>query len=138
MAGNARGPLIGSVNMLPMIDILFQVVIFFLVCAQIQSQERSLPIVLPQASAAMPLTSMPREVVINVDRDGRYFAGGAFVDLGTLERNLAQAATDNPQRQSVVIRADEHCAWKNVVAVMNVCNKVGIRDYQTTTAEAGK
>ncbi len=137
MAGNAKGPLAGSVNMMPMIDILFQLVIFFLVAAEIQVQERSLPIVLPQASAAMPLTSKPKEFFVHVDREGRCFAGGIYIDLPALEKNLTQAAIDNPARQSVVIRADKKCAWEHVVAVMNICNKVGISDYRVTTAEPG-
>jgi len=137
MAGNVRGPVAGNVNMMPMIDILFQVVIFFLVAAQITVADRSLPIVLPQASAAMPLTTKPKEYFVNVDREGHYYAGGNFIELDALERELNQAATDNPNRQSVVIRADERCAWKYVVAVMNSCNKVGISDYRVTTAEPG-
>ncbi len=123
--------------MMPLIDILFQIVIFFLIAAQIQVQERSLPIVLPQASAAMPLVSKPREFFVHVDREGHCFAGGVFIDLPTLEKNLNQAAIDNPQRQSVVIRADKKCEWEHVVAVMNICNKVGISDYRVTTAEPG-
>lgn len=137
MAANMKGPITGSVNMMPMIDILFQVVIFFLVAAQITVQDRSLPIVLPQASAAMPLTTKPKEFFITVDREGLYYVGAHPVPLDDLERQLNQAATDNPNRQSVVIRADERCAWKYVVAVMNSCNKVGISDYRVTTAEPG-
>ncbi|HEV3418122.1 MAG TPA: biopolymer transporter ExbD [Pirellulales bacterium] len=137
MAVNFRGPVAGNVNMMPMIDILFQIVIFFLVAAQIQIQERSLPIVLPKASAAMPLTAKPKEFFVHVDRDGHFYAGGNFIELDALERELNQAAVDNPERQSVVIRADEKCAWKHVVAVMNACNKVGISDYRVTTAEPG-
>ena len=86
----------GNVNMMPMIDILFQVVIFFLVAAQIKVSESSLPIVLPQASAAMPLTSKPNEFVVNVDRDGRLFVGDNVVELDNLETQLKQAAVDNP------------------------------------------
>jgi biopolymer transport protein ExbD len=137
MAGSTKGPLAGSVNMMPLIDILFQIVIFFLIAAQIQVQERSLPIVLPQASAAMPLVGKPKEFFVHVDREGRCFAGGVFIDLPTLEKNLNQAAINNPQRQSVVIRADKKCEWEHVVAVMNICNKVGISDYRVTTAEPG-
>ncbi len=136
MAGaSTKGPISGNVNMMPMIDILFQIVIFFLVAAQIQVADRSLPIVLPQASAAKPLVTKPKEFFVNVDRDGHYFANGVFLTIDALEHGLNQAAVDNPGQQSVVIRADERCAWKFVVAVMNACNKVGISDYRVTTAE---
>jgi biopolymer transport protein ExbD len=122
--------------MMPMIDILFQLIIFFLVATQIATAERSLPIVLPQASAAKPLTSKPKEFFIDIDHDGHYFARGLPTTLESLEQQLAQASVDNPQRQSVVIRADKRCVWNHVVAVMNTCNKVGIGDYRVTTSEA--
>jgi biopolymer transport protein ExbD len=137
MAGNAKGPLAGNVNMMPMIDILFQIVIFFLVAATITQTEKSLPIVLPQASAAKPLTSKPKEFYVNVDRSGKYFVNGVSLTLPVLEEQLNQAAVNNPERQSVVIRADERCAWKYVVNVMNACNKQGISDYRVTTGESG-
>ncbi|HEX3997951.1 MAG TPA: biopolymer transporter ExbD [Pirellulales bacterium] len=136
MAAPPKGPLAGNVNMMPMIDILLQLVIFFLVATQITTAERSLPIVLPQASAAKPLTSKPKEFFIDIDRQGHYYAHGAPATLDSLEKQLGQASVDNPQRQSVVIRADKNCVWNHVVAVMNSCNKVGIADYRVTTSEA--
>jgi biopolymer transport protein ExbD len=136
MAGAAKGPLAGHVNMMPLIDILFQLIIFFLVATQITTAERSLPIVLPQASAAKPLTSKPKEFFIDIDKTGHFFARGLPTTLESLEQQLAQASVDNPQRQSVVIRADKNCIWNHVVAVMNTCNKLGIGDYRVTTSEA--
>jgi biopolymer transport protein ExbD len=138
MAGPAKGPLSGNVNMMPMIDILFQLIIFFLVATQITTAERALPIVLPQASAAKPLTSKPTEFFVDVDRDGHYYARGLPITIEALEKQLNQASIDNPQRQSVVIRADKNCVWNHVVAAMNACNKVGISDYRVTTSEASK
>src|SRR5271154_6391925 len=99
MAGAAKGPLVGTVNMMPLIDILFQLIIFFLVATQITTAERSLPIVLPQASAAKPLTSKPKEFFVDVDREGHYYARGLPVTIDAIEKQLNQASIDNPQRQ---------------------------------------
>jgi len=135
MAGAPKS-LTGGVNMMPLIDILLQLIIFFLVATQITTAERSLPIVLPKASAAKPLISKPKEFFIDIDRDGHYFSRGVPATLDSLEKQLNQASVDNPQRQAVVIRADKRCVWNHVVAVMNTCNKVGIGDYRVTTSEA--
>ena len=96
MAGSTKGPLAGSVNMMPLIDILFQIVIFFLIAAQIQVQERSLPIVLPQASAAMPLVGKPKEFFVHVDREGHCFAGGVYIDLPTLGEEFESSRNQQP------------------------------------------
>jgi biopolymer transport protein ExbD len=92
--------------------------------------------VLPQASAAKPLTTRPREFVINIDRGGNYYAGARPVRLQDLRQLLRQSAADNPQRQTVVLRADEETAHKFVVAAMDACVQAGIDDYQVQSASS--
>ena len=47
---------------------------------------------------------------------------------------LVQSAADNPQRQTVILRADEETAHKFVVAAMDACVRAGIDDYQVQSA----
>jgi len=108
--------------------------IFFLVASKIDEADRSIDVVLPQASAAKPLTSKPREFVINIDREGNYFAGARPVRLEDLQQLLRQSAADNPQRQTVIVRADENTAHKFVVGAMDACVQAGIEDYQVQSA----
>jgi biopolymer transport protein ExbD len=122
--------------MTSMIDIVFLLMIFFLVASKLDEADRSIDVVLPQASAAKPLTSRPREFVVNIDRDGNYFAGARPVRLEDLQDLLRQAATDNPQRQAVIVRADENTLHKFVVAAMDACVQAGIEDYQVQSARA--
>lgn len=128
----------GLVNLTPMIDMVFLLLIFFLIATRFEEEERSLEVQLPQASEAMPLTARPKEVFINIDAKGQYFVAGKFVAAGELEQILEQAAANNPGRQTVIIRADKRAVWQYVVTAMNLCNKVGIRDYRVTTAEPGQ
>jgi biopolymer transport protein ExbD len=130
-----KGSILSSVNLTPMIDMVFLLLIFFLVATRFEEEERSLDVNLPQASEAMPVSARPRELFVNVDVQGRYFLGARQVNAQELESQLRQAATNNPGRQTVVIRADRHCHWQSVVNVVNLCLKAGIRDYRTTTAE---
>jgi biopolymer transport protein ExbD len=125
----------GLVNLTPMIDMVFLLLIFFLVATRFEEEERSLEVQLPQASEAMPLTARPKELFININAQGQYFVAGKFVDVPALEQLLKQAAADNPGRQTVIIRADKRCVWQHVVTAMNLCNKASIRDYRVTTAE---
>lgn len=129
-----KGRLGSGLEMTPMIDIVFLLMIFFLVASKLDEDDRSIDVVLPQASAAKPLTSRPREFVVNIDRDGNYFAGARPVRLEDLRQLLRQSAADNPQRQTVILRADEETAHKFVVAVMDACVQAGIDDYQVQSA----
>ena len=131
-----KGRLGAGLEMTSMIDIVFLLMIFFLVASKLDEADRSIDVVLPQASAAKPLTSRPREFVVNIDRDGNYFAGARPMRLEDLKDLLRQAATDNPQRQAVIVRADENTLHKFVVAAMDACVQAGIEDYQVQSASA--
>lgn len=119
----------------PMVDLVFNLLLFFIMATTFADEERELKVTLPVASEAQPLTSRPRELVINVDKDGHYFLGSQAVKMPQLNDALRAAWTNNPGRASVIIRADERCPWRHVVAAMNACAKNGIRDYRVMTRE---
>jgi len=129
-----KGRLGKGLDMTPMIDIVFLLMIFFLVASKLDEADRAIDVVLPQAAAAKPLTTRPREFVVNIDRAGNYFAGARPVRLEELKDLLVQTAADNPARQTVIVRADEEVAHKFVVAAMDACVQAGIDDYQVQAA----
>jgi biopolymer transport protein ExbD len=118
-----------------MIDVVFLLMIFFLVASKLDEADRFIDVVVPKASAAKPLTSRPREFLVNIDREGNYFVGARPIAISDLQTLLKQAAVDNPKRQTVIVRADENVAHKFVVAAMNACVEAGIEDYQVQSAE---
>lgn len=124
-------------NLTPLIDVLFFLLLFFLVATEFAEGERKLDVLLPDASDAQPLTSKPRDLLINIDQQGRFFVTGKQLELPQLDQLLRIASTNNPGHTSVVIRADKRCLWQSVVAAMNACNKASIRDYKVTTRESG-
>lgn len=130
-----KGRLGGGLELTPMIDVVFLLMIFFLVASKLDEADRFIDVVLPKASAAKPLTSRPREFLVNIDSAGKYFVGARPVSLADLQGQLKQAAVDNPKRQTVIVRADENVAHKFVVAAMNACVEAGIEDYQVQSAE---
>jgi biopolymer transport protein ExbD len=93
---------------------------------------------LPEASQAQPLTTKPRELVISVDEKGKYYIGDQHFSQQEIDKALVKAWTDNQARASVIIRADERCPWKYVVALQNSCIKAKIRDFRATTMDARK
>lgn len=122
-------------DLTPMIDCVFQLLIFFLVATRFAEEERELDVVLPQASEAQPITVRPRELVINIDTKGQYTIAGKALSIAELQKTLDKLGFNNPLRASVVIRADERCLWQFVVAAMNACMKANIRDYRVTTRD---
>jgi biopolymer transport protein ExbD len=129
-----KGRSLGLLDLTPMIDVVFNLLIFFMVVSQFAQQERDLKVLLPDGSEAMPLTAKPREIFVNIDREGRYFVRSRQVTAQELSEILTQAALNNPASQSVVIRADKRAAWDYVGTAMRLCNQAGIRDYSASFA----
>ena len=128
-----QGKAVNLLNLTPMIDMVFNLLIFFMVVSRFAQEDRELDVILPSASEARPLTARPKEVFVNIDQQGRYFVEGNILEEPEVEAYLVRAARDNPLGQSVVIRADKRVQFDSVVVVMNLCNKAGIRDYTVTT-----
>ena len=128
----------GSLSLTSLIDVVFLLLIFFLVTSEFEDEERRLKIVLPTASSATPMTRKPREIVIDIDPEGQIFLRGQATDFEELERLLTAAVTENPTNQSAIIRADGTTSFQPVVSVMDICNRTGIADYSVTTREQPK
>lgn len=128
-----KGTALGALSLTPLIDVVFLLLIFFLVATRFAQEDRELDVVLPSASEARPLTESPRELFVSIDREGQYFVDGRNVSAEEVEQILNQSVANNPASQSVVIRADKRVAFDFVVTVMNMCNRTGVRDYSVTT-----
>jgi biopolymer transport protein ExbD len=130
-----KGSEMMQIPVIPLVDTVFNLLIFFLVATKVAEAERELSVQLPEASEAQPITVKPREMILNVDAEGSYFVTAKRVTLPQLDQILQAAWAKNPGRASVVIRADKRCRWESVVAAMNSCQKANIRDFRVTTRE---
>lgn len=130
-----RSSVISNLSLTPLIDVVFLLLIFFLVTSRFEEEERRLDIVLPSATSAAPMVHRPREIVVDVDAAGEVYLRGESTTLEQLQRVLVTAGVENAGKQSVVIRADRATRFQPVVSVMDLCNRAGISDYSVTTRE---
>jgi biopolymer transport protein ExbD len=128
-----RSVALGAMTFTPLIDVVFLLLIFFLVATRFSEEERHLDLNLPTASEATSATAPINELVINIDTDGKYFIDGAFRPIEQVEQILTRVLANNPLNHSVVIRADKQTDWDFVAAAMNLCKKVGIQEFTATT-----
>ena len=124
---------VSSLSITPLIDVVFLLLIFFLVSSRFAEEERELDVNLPSVSEALPATVQPDELVVNIDREGRFFIDGAFRQVEQVEQILSRARANNPLTQTVVIRADKEANWDSVATALNLCKKSGISEYTATT-----
>lgn len=135
MARFKHSTVASTLSLTPLIDVVFLLLIFFLVTSEFEEEERRLDIVLPSATSAVPMVSKPREIVVDIDASGAIYLSGQPTELSELNRLMQIAVASNPTNQSVVIRADRATPFQPVVSVMDLCNKTGIRDYSVTTQD---
>ena len=80
-----------SINLTPMIDVVFNLLIFFMLATRFADMERQFDVQLPTAGSAQPLTNPPDEIVVNVFGDGRLVVGQQPMSPQQLETHLLAA-----------------------------------------------
>ncbi len=126
-----------SIEMTPMIDMVFLLLIFFLVATTFHQTEREMQIALPFASSAEPISALLQELIINVDEKGGIIVGGRTIEPETLREMVSQAVKSNPE-QKVTIRGDRRTPYANIVTVLDICKASGIQEpYLDTVVTDG-
>lgn len=128
----------GQIDFTPMIDMVFNLLIFFMVTTKFSEEDHEIPIKTPNASEAPSLTASPQDVFVVIDDAGNFFVKGKQYALDDLEAYLLQKKADDPVNTSVKIRADGRVSVQPLISVMNACNKADIRDYTVVTQSAEK
>jgi biopolymer transport protein ExbD len=120
-----RGLALSALNLTPLIDVVFLLLIYFLVVSNVSQQERNMEIPLPSAANAMPMTAEPTELVVNIDHQGKMVVNNAPVTLAELEKAILRFVVDHPINPAVIIRADRRLPLQVPVSAMNICVKCG-------------
>lgn len=109
----------------PVIDIMFLLLIFFMVGSQFTDDERRSDIKLPTASDKLSVTSLPDPATVNVTANGEIYLDGDAVGLPDLERRLAEMRENYPG-QAVLIRGDGSAAYQQVIDVLAAVKRAGV------------
>jgi biopolymer transport protein ExbD len=127
-----------SLNLTSMIDVLFLLIIFFMVATKFDQLERNIDVAVPEVSQAGEENTPPEPIIVTVQSDGSIGIGGEEVTTEQLITRLAAArsvaAATGP---AVVIRGDADCAFQHIAAVLAACRQAGISELGITVRIAG-
>ncbi|MEN6493570.1 MAG: biopolymer transporter ExbD [Thermoguttaceae bacterium] len=116
-----------SMNMTPMIDCVFLLLIFFLLGTKFTEMERKIGLEVPKVTDAGTLTAAPERKVVNVYRDGAITLDKQPVTIAELQSQLA-AARSQYSDLGVLVRGDAEGNFQRVAEVLNACKQAGIQE----------
>lgn len=126
-----------KMDLTPIIDMVFLLLIFFLVATTFHQTEREMQVALPAASSAGPITTSLRELIINVNEAGEVIISGQTVEPEDLAVLIEQAVQNNPD-QKITVRGDQNTAYANIVRVLDICKTNGIQEPYLDTVLVGR
>lgn len=127
-----------EINLTPIIDMVFLLLIFFLVATKFSDLERDLRVKDLPNSPNTPITQRQQKpVYVDVTRDGQYFWNGRTCSIADLETRLLDEVGAGSER-NVIIRGDRNTALQNAVNVLDLCAKHGIAHAFIATRPEGK
>jgi biopolymer transport protein ExbD len=131
-----------KMDMTPMIDVVFQLIIFFMLVTDMSQQDLA-ELKLPYAQTAQKDELMKGRLTLNVQRDGEIVIKrdrkGTMDDANTqtwvrgfLQREVQKGKLepDGTSERAILIRADKTTEFKHVQKILRVCGETGIRIYK--------
>lgn len=122
-----------EVNLTPLIDVVFLLLIFFMVSTSF-TRETQIELELPKANVE-PLEIKIDSLEISIDKEGRYFVNKkALVNksIDTLKRAISTVLENNPDI-SVILSADANTPYQSVVTAMDATSQLGISNLKMAT-----
>ncbi len=121
-----------TIQMAPLIDIVFLTLIFFMTLSIFHQLESEISISVPKAKESKEALRSPGEIIINVTKDGTIIVNQRRLSSGDLRRMLKRISTLFPN-QPVIIRADEKAYHKFVIGVLDACAGADIWNISFST-----
>lgn len=143
----------GEPNLTPLLDMVLQLVMFFMMVANFTMEQVNEDIKLPtaQTAAAMDKSEMEDVLYLNINKDGHVIVQGdtpwispSDVDVGLnrkkkdfLDRQEAKGDKSNQLKALVIIRGHKDADYKDIYRTMQLCKKNGFRKWQVRAMMKG-
>lgn len=128
----------------PLIDMVFLLLIYFLLTSSLRPQESDIGIHLPGSVVLSQTLKMPDEITIEIDKAGRIILnskvysekeGYEMPELVAMLARLKRTAEANKDKALITIDAHPESRHQRAIDVMNACTAVGIKDVTFAMAD---
>lgn len=126
-----------ELELAPMIDVVFLLLIFFIVSWQSARFERDMDISVPSAEEAENKDRQAGEIIINVRKDGTVVLNGLVVTDAELLAKLKAVSEAYPD-QAVILRGSAEASFQAIIDVLDEVKKAGIWNVAFATTKPEK
>lgn len=116
-----------ALDLTPMIDVVFLLLIFFMVSTSFIDFSRKMDISLPKAKAAIT-AKKSKNYVIEIGLNKKILLNGVIVSFDALEKRLKEKTAGSHIKKSAMIRADKGLDYGLIVKIMGIVNASKITD----------
>lgn len=126
-----------EIDLAPMLDVVFQILIFFVVSWQFARFERDMDISVPAAEQASERDRQAGEIIINVRKDGTVVLNNLVVSKEELLNKLKVISDAYPD-QAAILRGSSEADFQSIINVLDVIKEAGIWNvaFSTTKPES--
>jgi biopolymer transport protein ExbD len=152
VAGNVGGEIRAEPNLTPLLDVVFQLITFFMLVINFSADNYDVRVRLPVAATAMPpepgKALDEQRLVFNIDKAGRLLINGQELDtekaikeihtLAVIEKSATERArkrkglefkATDPLPTTIVFRCDRDTSFADFFRLMNACQREGFQTY---------
>ena len=123
-----------DLNIIPMIDLMFFLLVFFMLSTMYMVEQKTLPVNLPQATSAA--IDNKTNFTVTLKDDGSIYLEDQQTDIQTLLMQATKEQKNNPSF-AIIIRADKDINYDKVVSFIDTLKKAGITRFGLATNGAG-
>jgi biopolymer transport protein ExbD len=116
-----------NINLTPMLDVVFNLIVFFMVGAQFVDMDRTIQVDVPKVSAAGQMTGATARRVLTITRDGETALDGRTMSIDEIARELTAARSENADL-AVLVKGDGEGKFQTIASALSACAKAGIAD----------
>jgi biopolymer transport protein ExbD len=116
-----------AVPMTTFTDLVFTLLIFFMVTTTFREEERDIQVNLPEDTQAQTLSAADKLIVINVRKTGVYLVRDRQLTVEELAKAIKAEIAEDPNRK-VLVRADQEALHGYVAQAIATCKHVGVNE----------
>lgn len=126
-----------EIPMTSLIDVVFLLLIFFLVATNFTRREMDHSVALPESEAGTKMEGVPSRLVVNIREEGILVVNGRVTTEDELRRTVKDFVAAHPSRPAV-IRADARVPYRAVMRVFGICRGGGVRNVDLPVLDPGE